>query len=224
MILDGWGYAPDKKGNAVAAANTPNLNRLSEKYPTALGLTSGTDVGLPKGQMGNSEVGHLNIGAGRIVYQDLTLINKEIEEGVFYKNPVLLKAIREAKDTGKALHLMGLVSYGGVHSHINHLKTLLKLAKKEGLNRVYIHAFLDGRDVLPKSAMNDLKELQGFTKDEQTGQISTIIGRYYAMDRDKRWERTEKAYDALTLENPDDKDILLTADWKEALQKSFENG
>ncbi len=224
MILDGWGYNPDEKGNAVAAANTPNLDRLAEIYPTALGITSGTDVGLPSGQMGNSEVGHLNMGAGRIVYQDLTLINKEIEEGHFDRNPALLKAVHEAKEKGKALHLMGLVSYGGVHSHIGHLKALLKLAKKEGLNRVYIHAFLDGRDVLPKSAMKDLEELQKFTEDEQIGRISTVIGRYYAMDRDKRWDRTEKAYDALTLENPDDKDIVLTADWKKALQKSFEKG
>lgn len=224
MILDGWGYNPDEKGNAVAAAATPNLDKLEEKYPTALGITSGTDVGLPDGQMGNSEVGHLNMGAGRIVYQDLTLINKEIEEGVFNQNPILLKAIHEAKEKEKALHLMGLVSYGGVHSHIDHLKALLKLAKKEGLSRVYIHAFLDGRDVLPKSAMKDLEELQKFTKDEQIGQISTVIGRYYAMDRDKRWDRTEIAYDALTLETPADEDIILTADWKDALQKSFENG
>lgn len=224
MILDGWGYNPDEKGNAVAAANTPNLDRLAEIYPTALGITSGTEVGLPDGQMGNSEVGHLNMGAGRIVYQDLTLINKEIEEGVFNQNPVLLKAVHEAKEKGKALHLMGLVSYGGVHSHINHLKALLKLAKKEGVTRVYIHAFLDGRDVLPKSAAKDLEELQKFTESEQVGQLSTVIGRYYAMDRDKRWDRTQTAYDAMTLENPAEKDVILTSDWKSALQTSFEKG
>lgn len=224
MILDGWGCNPETKGNAVAAANTPNLNKLEETYPTALGITSGTDVGLPCGQMGNSEVGHLNIGAGRIVYQDLTLINKEIEDGVFDQNPILLKAIHEAKEKGKTLHLMGLVSYGGVHSHMKHLKALLKLAKKEGLDRVYVHAFLDGRDVLPKSAMKDLSELQKFMEDEKVGKIATVTGRYYAMDRDKRWDRIEKAYDALTLENPDDEDIILTDDWKKALQDSFERG
>ena len=224
MILDGWGSSSTTKGNAVAAANTPNLDKLEETYPTALGITSGTDVGLPCGQMGNSEVGHLNIGAGRIVYQDLTLIHKEIEDGVFDQNPTLLKAIHEAKKNGKALHLMGLVSYGGVHSHIDHLKALLRLAKKEGLNRVYVHAFLDGRDVLPKSAMKDLSELQKFMEDEKIGKMATVTGRYYAMDRDQRWDRTLKAYDALTLENPADEDILLAVDWQKALQDSFERG
>lgn len=236
MILDGWGYNPETAGNAVAAADTPNLDKLTKKYPTTLAATSGTDVGLPDGQMGNSEVGHLNMGAGRIVYQDLTLINKEIEDGAFYKNPVLLKAVHEAKENDKALHLIGLVSYGGVHSHINHLKALLKLAKNEGLNRVYVHAFLDGRDVAPKSAMKDLEELQKFMESEKIGEFSTIIGRYYAMDRDKRWDRTEIAYDAMTLKNPEEENkkendgnknnenIVLTADWKSALLKSFDKG
>ncbi|WNY24087.1 2,3-bisphosphoglycerate-independent phosphoglycerate mutase [Methanimicrococcus hongohii] len=230
MILDGWGYNPDTAGNAVAAARTPNLDRLAETYPTALGITSGTDVGLPDGQMGNSEVGHLNMGAGRIVYQDLTLINKEIEDGIFYQNPILLKAVHEAEENGKALHVMGLVSYGGVHSHINHLKALLTLAKKEGLDRVYVHAFLDGRDVPPKSAMKDLSELQEFMENEKIGQIATVTGRYYAMDRDKRWDRVEKAYDALTLETADiedkdeDNDIVFAKDWKNALQDSFDKG
>ncbi|MDY0266687.1 MAG: 2,3-bisphosphoglycerate-independent phosphoglycerate mutase [Methanimicrococcus sp.] len=223
MILDGWGYSADLKGNAVAAADTPYLDRLEKIYPTALGITSGTDVGLPEGQMGNSEVGHLNMGAGRIVYQDLTLIHKEIEDGVFNQNPVLLNAVRHAKENDKALHLMGLVSYGGVHSHINHLKALLKLAKKENLTRVYVHAFLDGRDVLPKSAMTDLEEMEEFMSAEKVGQLSTVMGRYYAMDRDKRWERTKIAYDALTMENPAD-DFVFTNSWKDALQKSFESG
>ncbi|WNY29082.1 2,3-bisphosphoglycerate-independent phosphoglycerate mutase [Methanimicrococcus stummii] len=227
MILDGWGYNPKTEGNAVFEANTPNLDRLEKNYPTALGATSGEDVGLPEGQMGNSEVGHLNMGAGRIVYQDLTLINKEIEDGTFYQNPALLQAVTAAKENGKALHLMGLVSYGGVHSHMNHLKALLKLAKKESLDHVYVHAFLDGRDVSPKSAMNDLKDLEKFMSDEKIGKLATVTGRYYAMDRDKRWDRTEKAYDALTLETGDlkrDPDIVLTNSWENALSDSFEKG
>lgn len=224
MILDGWGYSPETKGNAVAAANTPNLDRLMKNYPTTLLLTSGAAVGLPDGQMGNSEVGHLNIGAGRVVYQDLTLINKEIKEGSFFKNPVLLKAILNAKDHGKSLHLMGLVSYGGVHSHMDHLKALLTFAKREGLERVYVHAFLDGRDVPPKSAMDDLKNLQGFMEKEGVGKIATVVGRYYAMDRDKRLERTEKAYDALTLKNPKGEDFVVTGSWEKALLDSFEKG
>jgi len=176
--------------------------------------------------MGNSEVGHLNIGAGRVVYQDLTLINKEIEEGLFFKNPFLLKAVLNAKDNGGSLHLMGLVSYGGVHSYMNHLKALLIFAKREGLNRVYVHAFLDGRDVPPKSAMRDLKDLQEFMEKEGVGQLATITGRYYAMDRDKRWERTEKAYDALTLETPKGEDFTFTdaGSWDKALSTSFERG
>ncbi|MDL2260811.1 2,3-bisphosphoglycerate-independent phosphoglycerate mutase [Methanimicrococcus sp. OttesenSCG-928-J09] len=229
MILDGWGWNPKADGNAVAAADTPNLDSLIANYPSAFGITSGTAVGLPEGQMGNSEVGHLNIGAGRIVYQDLTLINKEIEDKTFFQNPVLLKAILNAKENKTALHLMGLVSYGGVHSHINHLKALLKFAKNEGLERVYIHAFLDGRDVPPKSAMSDLADLQKFTEDEGIGQLATVVGRYYAMDRDKRWDRVETAYDALTLENPAEigegnEDIVLTNSWKKALLSSFEKG
>ena len=225
MILDGWGNAVADSKNAVAAAKTPNLDRLEHTYPTALCITSGEAVGLPAGQMGNSEVGHLNIGAGRVVYQDLTLIHKEIADGTFYQNPALLNAVRFAEKNGGALHLMGLVSYGGVHSHIAHLKALLKLAKKEGLKKVYIHAFLDGRDVPPKSAMKDLDEIQKFTEAENIGEIATVIGRYYAMDRDKRWDRVEKAYDALTLENSDaDSDIISAVFWKQALEHSFERG
>ena len=226
MILDGWGYSGEKKGNAVAAAKTPNLDRLAEKYPCALGMTSGVAVGLPAGQMGNSEVGHLNIGSGRIVYQDLTLINKEIEDGSFNQNPVLLNAIRSAIKNNQSLHLMGLVSYGGVHSYMTHLKALLKLAQAEGLNRVYVHAFLDGRDVSPKAAAADIKELQEFMKNEKIGELATVTGRYYAMDRDKRWERTEKAYDALTLgksEN-EDSDVVYTTDLENALKISYEKG
>jgi len=227
MILDGWGYSDEKKGNAVAAAKTPNLDRLTEKYPNALGMTSGEEVGLPAGQMGNSEVGHLNIGAGRIVYQDLTLINKEIDDGEFFKNPALLKAVDSALEKNTALHLMGLVSYGGVHSYMTHLKALLKLAKMRGLDRVYVHAFLDGRDVPPKSALADLTELQDFMTAEKIGTIATVIGRYYAMDRDKRWDRIEKAYNLLTLENETEKDennVVYSESWKDALISSFEKG
>ncbi|MCL2862759.1 MAG: 2,3-bisphosphoglycerate-independent phosphoglycerate mutase [Methanimicrococcus sp.] len=236
MILDGWGYSAETIGNAVAAANTPNLDRLMKDYPNTLLLTSGQAVGLPDGQMGNSEVGHLNIGAGRVVYQDLTLINKEIEEGAFFKNPVLLKAVSNAKERGKSLHLMGLVSYGGVHSYMTHLKALLTFSKREGLERVYVHAFSDGRDVPPKSAMNDLTDLSEFMEKEGVGKLASIIGRYYAMDRDKRWDRTEKAYDALTLEKPEGPDFTFvdsttcsmtgsTANsWKKELQNSFDRG
>ena len=227
MILDGWGFSENQKGNAVAAAKTPNLDRLIEKYPSALGITSGEEVGLPAGQMGNSEVGHLNIGAGRVVYQDLTLINKEINDGEFFKNPALLKAIDSAVENNAALHLMGLVSYGGVHSHIDHLKALLKSAQMKGLDRVYVHAFLDGRDVPPKSALADLTDLQNFMTAEKIGTIATVIGRYYSMDRDKRWDRIEKAYNLLTLERNEfenEEDIVFTDSWKDALISSFEKG
>ena len=219
MILDGWGYREETGGNAVAGAKKPNLDRLVKKYPTTLCEASGVAVGLPAGQMGNSEVGHLNIGSGRVVYQDLTLISKEIKEGVFFKNPVLLKAMNAAKN--RALHLMGLVSYGGVHSHMDHLKALLIMAKQEGIEKVYVHAFLDGRDVVPKSAMNDLTELQIFMKTEKVGQMASIMGRFYAMDRDKRWERTQIAYDALTSDAEND-NIVKTANWKDALKASFD--
>ena len=231
MILDGWGSADADAKNAIAAAKTPNLDKLEQTYPTAFCITSGEAVGLPAGQMGNSEVGHLNIGAGRVVYQNLTLIHKEIADGTFFRNSALLNAIQSAKKSGGALHLMGLVSYGGVHSHIDHLKALLKLAKKEGLNKVYIHSFLDGRDVPPKSAMKDLDEIQKLTESENIGEIATVIGRYYAMDRDKRWDRVEKAYDVLTIENIGSAadsdvvaDIVSTASWKQALESSFEKG
>ncbi|WNY25837.1 2,3-bisphosphoglycerate-independent phosphoglycerate mutase [Methanolapillus millepedarum] len=226
MILDGWGFKSAHFGNAVAAANTPNLDFFEKHYPTCLCEASGTAVGLPAGQMGNSEVGHLNMGAGRVIYQDLTLINKEIEEGTFFKNPTLLSAVENAKMKKSALHLMGLVSYGGVHSNLNHLKALLLLAKREGLDRVFVHAFLDGRDVAPKSAMADLSDLEEFMKRENIGQLSTVMGRYYAMDRDKRWERTQAAYDVLT-GNPaanSPVEVVYTQDWRSALQKSFEKG
>ena len=199
MILDGWGYRPERKGNAILAAQTPVLDALLEKYPSCFLEASGEAVGLPKGQMGNSEVGHLNIGAGRIVYQDLTRINLSIKNGDFFKNPAFIDAISNVKAHASCLHLMGLVSYGGVHSHMTHLLALLKLAKEKGLKKVYIHAFLDGRDVPPKTALEDIKKLEAFCRENGGAEIAFVSGRYYAMDRDKRWDRTELAYDALTL-------------------------
>lgn len=199
IILDGWGYREEKEGNAVLAARTPNLNRLQKEYPSCFLEASGEAVGLPEGQMGNSEVGHLNIGAGRIIYQDLTRINFSIRNGDFFENPAFLDAISNVKAHNSSLHLMGLVSYGGVHSHMTHLHALIKLAQEKGLEKVYIHAFLDGRDVPPKAALEDIKELATFFKENGKVKIATVSGRYYAMDRDKRWERTKLAYDALTL-------------------------
>lgn len=199
IILDGWGYREAREGNAILAARTPNLDHLAAEYPWCLLECSGEAVGLPEGQMGNSEVGHLNIGAGRIVYQDLTRINLAIRNGDFFENPAFLNAISNARDNDSSLHLMGLVSYGGVHSYMTHLYALIKLAKEKGLKKVYIHAFLDGRDVPPRAALNDIKELDAFCKENGDAKIATVSGRYYAMDRDKRWDRTKLAYDALTL-------------------------
>ena len=197
IILDGFALREEQHGNAIAQAHTPNFDRLWSTYPHTTLQASGEAVGLPDGQMGNSEVGHLNIGAGRIVYQDLTRINKAIREGDFFTHPVLLEAINHVKKQQSALHLLGLLSDGGVHSHIDHLFALLELAKKEQVERVYVHAFLDGRDVAPDSAPTYLEELQTKMKELGVGKLATIQGRYYAMDRDRRWERTEKAYRAL---------------------------
>lgn len=199
MILDGFGISPNKEGNAVAAANKPNYDRLFNKYPHTELQASGLEVGLPEGQMGNSEVGHLNIGAGRIIYQELTRITKEIKEGTFFTNKALVKAMDEAKENNTSLHLMGLLSNGGVHSHIDHLKGLLELAKKKGLQKVYVHAFMDGRDVAPSSGKDFIVELENAMKEIGVGEIATISGRYYAMDRDNRWERVELAYNAMAL-------------------------
>ncbi len=197
LILDGYGMNSNKEGNAIAAAKTPNIDRLFSTYPHCELETSGESVGLPEGQMGNSEVGHLNIGAGRIVYQDLTRITKSIRDGEFKKNRALLDAMKDVKSNGSSLHLMGLLSDGGVHSHISHLYALLALAKEQGITKVYIHAFLDGRDVPPKSALTYIADAEIKMKD-LGGEFATISGRYYAMDRDKRWERVEKAYNAMT--------------------------
>lgn len=197
VILDGWGNNPNHNFNAVFSANTPNFDRLASTYPTTEIGASGMDVGLPEGQMGNSEVGHLNIGAGRIIYQELTRITKSILDGDFFENPELLRAVKNAKDNDKALHLFGLLSDGGVHSHIEHLKGFIDLAKKNGLEKVYIHAFLDGRDTPPMSALEYIADIEAYMAKEGVGKIATVSGRYYSMDRDKRWERVELAYKTL---------------------------
>ena len=198
MILDGYGLNEKQEGNAVAEAKTPVMGKLMAEYPFVKGNASGLAVGLPDGQMGNSEVGHLNMGAGRIVYQELTRITKEIEDGVFFKNEALVKAVENAKANGSALHLYGLVSDGGVHSHNTHIYGLLELAKRHGLKKVYVHCFLDGRDTPPASGKDYVQELTDKMAELGVGEVATVMGRYYAMDRDNRWERVEKAYRALT--------------------------
>lgn len=199
FILDGWGLSDKKEGNAIALAKKPNLDKLWAQYPHTVLGSSGEDVGLPEGQMGNSEVGHLNMGAGRVVYQELTRISRAIRERSFYDNPVLLEAVEKARERKSALHLMGLLSDGGVHSHIEHLYALLELARDQGLPRVYVHAFLDGRDVPPANAREYIEPLVERMRKMETGQVATVMGRYYAMDRDRRWERNKEAYDAMVL-------------------------
>jgi len=203
MILDGWGIAKDSPTNAATQAKTPNLTSLFKECPNTQLACSGAEVGLPDGQMGNSEVGHLNIGAGRIVYQELTRISKAIADGDFFKNSVLQGLMSAVHNEGSALHIMGLLSDGGVHSHQKHLYGLLEMAKTTGLKKVYIHAFLDGRDTPPQSAIGYIKELEAEIKKIGVGEITTVSGRYYAMDRDKRWDRVEKAYNAMTLHQGD---------------------
>lgn len=198
VIMDGWGKGMVASSDAIQHANTPFVNSLYGRYPNSTLITCGEDVGLPEGQMGNSEVGHLNLGAGRIVYQELQRINVAIRNGSFNKNEVLLNSIRTAKAAGKPLHLIGLVSDGGVHSHINHIKAITSLCVAEGLKEVYIHAFTDGRDTDPHSGKGFIAELQSHLS-ATTGTIATVCGRYYAMDRDKRWERVKLAYDAIAL-------------------------
>lgn len=197
MILDGWGYNPQTAGNAVAKASKPHFDRLLEEYPHTLIVASGEEVGLPPGQMGNSEVGHLNIGAGRVVYQEFTRISQAIRTGEFARNTVLQEAMERVKDGPNALHLMGLLSDGGVHSHNEHLFALLAMAKTMGVKKVFIHALLDGRDVLPQSAKEFMTQLNIKCRELGLGQVATVSGRYYMMDRDKRWERVEKGYRAL---------------------------
>src|SRR5919106_30594 len=197
VILDGWGLRKEREANAIAIAGTPNIDRLARGMPFAELQTSGLAVGLPEGQMGNSEVGHTNIGAGRIVYQDLVRINRATQTGELAKNPVLRDAMDEALRRGSAFHLLGLVSPGGVHSSMEHLYALLQMARERGLRKVFIHAFTDGRDTPPQSGLGYVQELQAFLDEHQAGRIATVCGRYYAMDRDKRWDRVKLAYDAL---------------------------
>ena len=197
MIMDGVGLNDDEKGNAFKLANTPNLDRYISKYPNTYIRTSGLAVGLPEGQMGNSEVGHTNIGAGRIVYQELTKITKSIEDGDFFTIPELVEAIENCKKNNSKLHILGLVSDGGVHSHIRHLFAILELAKRKDFENVYVHCFTDGRDTAPTSGESYIAQLEEKMKEKGVGKIATISGRFYAMDRDKRWNRIQKAYDAM---------------------------
>lgn len=197
MILDGFGINEKEEGNAVKIANIPNINRILKQYPNTIIHTSGLDVGLPEGQMGNSEVGHTNIGAGRIIYQELTRITKSIEDGDFFSIPELVGAIENCKKNNSKLHIMGLLSDGGVHSHQRHLYALLELAKRRDFEDVYVHCFLDGRDTPPASAEGYISDLEAKMQEKGVGKIATIMGRFYAMDRDKRWERVEKAYNAM---------------------------
>ncbi|WP_440906057.1 2,3-bisphosphoglycerate-independent phosphoglycerate mutase [Catenovulum sp. SX2] len=198
IIMDGWGYSENPKDNAIMAANTPNLDKLWKEYPSTLISGSGMDVGLPDGQMGNSEVGHVNLGAGRIVYQDFTRITKDIADGEFQNNAALVKAVDSAKDAGKAVHIMGLASPGGVHSHNDHIKAMVDMAVARGAEQVYVHAFLDGRDTPPRSAENPLAELEAQLAATGKGRVASIIGRYFALDRDKRWDRVQACYELLT--------------------------
>ena len=197
--MDGYGYNKETRGNAIYAADSVNIKKLQSEYPSTLIGASGMDVGLPDGQMGNSEVGHLNIGAGRVVYQDLTKITKAIKDGDFFTNPALLKAVDNAVENGKDLHLFGLLSTGGVHSHITHLFALLELAKNKGVKNTFVHCFMDGRDTDPTSGLSFVKDLEQEINRISYGKIATVCGRYYAMDRDNNWDRTEKAYDMLTM-------------------------
>jgi 2,3-bisphosphoglycerate-independent phosphoglycerate mutase len=197
VIMDGWGLGKQKSSDAIQHARVPFVSSLYKLYPNTTLVTCGEAVGLPEGQMGNSEVGHLNLGAGRVVYQELQRINVAIREGLFARNEILLEAIHEARANGRPMHLLGLVSDGGVHSHINHLKAITDACKQEGLKEVYIHAFTDGRDTDPKSGLGFIRELQEHLNRTGAAKIATVSGRYYSMDRDKRWERVKLAYDAL---------------------------
>ena len=210
IILDGFGIGEKVDTNSAFIANTPVIDNLCKNMPKSKLEASGLAVGLPEGQMGNSEVGHLNIGAGRVVYQNLTRITESIKTGDFYNNKAFNDAVLNAKENNSAVHLMGLLSHGGVHSHVDHLIALLKLMKKENVEKVFVHVILDGRDVPPDIGLKDVKELEEKLQEIGIGEIASVSGRYYAMDRDKRWDRTEKAYDAYTLgegekfENPSD--------------------
>src|SRR5579862_3458836 len=201
IILDGWGFRADPSANAIALARKPVYDRLLREYPNTLIHTSGPYVGLPEGQMGNSEVGHLNIGAGRIVHMDSTRIELMIQNGEFFSHPVLLSAMKNARSGGRRLHIFGLLSDGGVHSYQTHLYALLKMAKENGVDRVFVHAFMDGRDTMPTSGAGYLEALQQKMREYNSGRIATVSGRYYAMDRDRRWERIAKAFNAMVSAN-----------------------
>ena len=217
MILDGYGLNENPEGNAIAMAATPVMDQLMKEYPFVKGNASGLAVGLPDGQMGNSEVGHMNMGAGRIVYQELTRITKEIEDGDFFENEALVAAVENAKAKDSALHMFGLVSNGGVHSHNTHIYGLLELAKRHGLKKVYVHCFLDGRDTPPASGKEYVEELEAKMKEIGVGEVATVAGRYYAMDRDNRWDRVEKAYRALVNGEGDQADSAV-----EGIQASYD--
>lgn len=219
MILDGYGLNERKEGNAVAQAKTPVMDKLMAECPFVRGNASGMAVGLPEGQMGNSEVGHLNMGAGRIVYQELTRITKEIQDGTFFENPALLKAVENCKKNDSALHMFGLLSDGGVHSHNTHLYGLLELAKRNGLSKVYVHCFLDGRDTPPESGKGYAQDLEAEMKKTGVGQIASVTGRYYAMDRDNNYDRVKLAYDALTKGEG-----LTASSGPEGIQASYDRG
>ena len=219
LILDGFGYRKEKEGNAIKTDGVANIKALWDSYPHTLLQASGMDVGLPAGQMGNSEVGHLNIGAGRIVYQEFTRISKSIDDGEFFQNPAFLGAVENCKKHDSALHLMGLCSDGGVHSHLTHLYALVKLAKDHGLTKVFVHCFMDGRDVPPTSGKGYVEQVDAKLKELGVGRIATVMGRYYAMDRDNRFERVEKAYAALTYGEG-----LTASSAEEAMQQSYDAG
>ena len=222
MILDGFGYNTDTKFNAIAQANTPNWDRIWEKYPHTFLNCSGETVGLPAGQMGNSEVGHMNIGAGRVIYQDLTRIDNDIKSGNFLKNQCFLDLFNDTKNKKSDLHIIGLISDGGVHSHLRHYLALAKLAKLQGCHNLYIHAFLDGRDTPPKSALDTISLLDNYLTTNNLGKVVSIIGRYYAMDRDKRWERTDLAFNLLTNNfTLDNKNYFSAATLKEAVTNGY---
>ena len=218
IIMDGFGERAETYGNAIKLAGTPNLDKLEAEYPHTVIGASGMDVGLPDGQMGNSEVGHLNIGAGRIVYQELTRITKAIQDGDFFKVPEFVDACQKAKKNGGKLHLMGLLSDGGVHSHITHLFALIDLAKQQGLDNVYVHCIMDGRDTPPSSGIEYVQQLQDYMDKVQFGKIATISGRFWAMDRDKRWDRIQKAYEAISCGVGDKADCPICA-----MKNSYKN-
>ena len=219
IIMDGYGLNPEESGNAIFMDGSKNVNELRAKYPSARLGASGLSVGLPDGQMGNSEVGHLNMGAGRIVYQDLTKITKAIDDGEFFKNEALISAMDGAKANNKKLHLWGLLSDGGVHSHLTHLFALLEMAKKRGVPQTFVHCFMDGRDVSPTSGVHFVKELQNKMNELNYGEIASLSGRYYSMDRDNNWDRLEKSYDMLTLGTGLQKENPVNA-----LEESYANG